>query len=149
VGKLLLLLDGLLAGLDLGQTTTDGAGLLGTEIQGGVLLGLVEQTKLVTLGLVDNSQNTSDCLAGSTTVNDKASVRDTVIQKHGLVKLKKVQIRKNGGGSLHLLESSSSSNLLDTKGGELLLKLIKLLGELSLVLVAKFVGFNGDLHATK
>jgi len=70
VSKLLLLLDGLLVGLNLGQTTTDGAGLLGTEIQGGVLLGLVEQTKLFTLGLVDDGQDASDGLAGSTTIND-------------------------------------------------------------------------------
>lgn len=67
MGKLLLLLEGLLACLSLGQTATDGASLLGTEIQGGVLLGLVEQTKLITLGLVDNSQDASNGLAGCTT----------------------------------------------------------------------------------
>jgi hypothetical protein len=36
---------------------------------------------------------------------------------------------------------------LDTEGSKLLLEVIELLGELSLVLVAKFVGFNGDLHS--
>jgi hypothetical protein len=135
VSKLLLLSDSLLAGLVLGQTATDGAGLLGTEIQGSVLLALVEQTKLVTLGLVDDSQDTGDSLASSTTIIQVSKI-------HGMG-------YDTGAQFLHLLESSSSSDLLDTERGKLLLELIELLGKLSLVLVAKFVGFNGDLHVER
>jgi hypothetical protein len=38
---------------------------------------------------------------------------------------------------------------LNTEGSKLLLELIKLLGELSLVLVAKLVGFDGNLKRQK
>jgi hypothetical protein len=44
------------------------------------------------------------------------------------------------------LESSSTGDLLNTKGSKLLLEFIKLLGKLGLVLVAKLVGFDGNLE---
>ena len=47
--------------------------------------------------------------------------------------------------NLHLLETSSTGDLLNTEGGKLLLEVIKLLGKLGLVLVAKLVGFDGNL----
>lgn len=48
--------------------------------------------------------------------------------------------------NLHLLETSSTGDLLNTEGGKLLLEVIKLLGKLGLVLVAKLVGFDGNLR---
>jgi len=76
MSKLLLLLDSLLASFDLGQTAADGTSLLGTEVQGSELLGLVEQTELFALGLVDDSQNASNSLASGTNLLESSSTGD-------------------------------------------------------------------------
>merc|ERR1711998_556915 len=54
---------GLQASLVLGQTATDGAGLLYTKIERSVLQGSIMLTKSALLGLVDHSQHTSNVLA--------------------------------------------------------------------------------------
>jgi len=46
-----------------GKATTDSTGLLGTEVERHVLLGLVEQTELLPLLGVEDSQSTGDRLA--------------------------------------------------------------------------------------
>lgn len=75
MGKLLLLLKSLLTSLNLGQTATDGTSLLGAEIQGSVLLGLVEETELFALSLVDDGQDASNSLAGGTTTSRYCQIR--------------------------------------------------------------------------
>lgn len=50
-------------GVLLGQTTTDGAGLLWAEVEWEVLLVLVEQTELGALVGVDDGQDLGDRLA--------------------------------------------------------------------------------------
>lgn len=56
---LLRLLQSLLA-LVLGQTSSDGAGLLGSEVEGKVLLVLVEEAELRALVGVDDCENLGD-----------------------------------------------------------------------------------------
>lgn len=51
----LCLLHGLLASLELGETTTDGSRLLGSHVKWHVLLALVELSDFITLLLVDHS----------------------------------------------------------------------------------------------
>jgi len=51
----LCLLHGLLASLELGETTTDGPRLLGSHVKWHVLLALVELSDFITLLLVDHS----------------------------------------------------------------------------------------------
>ena len=66
LGELDLALLGLLedsGGILLGQTAADGAGLLGSEVEGHVLLVLVEQAKLSPLLGVDDGQDAGDRLA--------------------------------------------------------------------------------------
>lgn len=65
-------MDGLLLGLDglgvlllLGETATDGASLLVTEVEGNVLRLLVELAEVLALLLVDDGQDTGDRLADS------------------------------------------------------------------------------------
>ena len=50
-------------GADLGQPPADGTGALGAEVEGEVLLALVEVTQVLALLLVRHSQNTGDRLA--------------------------------------------------------------------------------------
>lgn len=59
-------LDGLLelaSGINLGQTATDGTGLLWAEVKWHVLLVLVEQAELRALVGVDDGQDLGDGLA--------------------------------------------------------------------------------------
>lgn len=58
---LLLLCDS--AGVLLAQSSTDGAGLLRSEVEGKVLLLLVKQAQLVSLVGVDDCENASDRFA--------------------------------------------------------------------------------------
>ena len=65
-------MDGLLLGLDglgvlllLGETATDGASLLVTEVEGNVLRLLVELAEVLALLLVDDGKDTGDRLADS------------------------------------------------------------------------------------
>lgn len=60
---LLLLLLGLLRGLVLGEASPDGTGLLWSEVQRDVLLLLIEQAQLVSLGGVQDGHHTSNRLA--------------------------------------------------------------------------------------
>lgn len=61
--------DGLLrplgdeAGLVLAQPPADGASLLGSEVEGSVLLALVEEAELLALGGVDDGEGTGDGFA--------------------------------------------------------------------------------------
>ena len=59
----LLLLLGDSAGVLLGHGAAQGAGLLRAEVEGQVLLFLVEETELVALGGVDDGQDAGDGLA--------------------------------------------------------------------------------------
>lgn len=63
VGLLLLRLQSLPCRLVLGQPSPDGTGSLDTEIEGQVFLALVEDAQLLTLGSVDDGQDTGDGLA--------------------------------------------------------------------------------------
>jgi len=47
----------------LGQPSPNSAGLLGAEVEGQVFLSLIEDPKLLTLGSIDDGQDTSDGLA--------------------------------------------------------------------------------------
>ena len=60
---LLLLALGHSAGVLLGKCAAEGAGLLRSQVEGQVLLLLVEEAELVTLGGVDDGQDTGDGLA--------------------------------------------------------------------------------------
>lgn len=68
VDGLLLGLDGLGVLLLLGETATDGASLLVTEVEGHVLRLLVELAEVLALLLVDDSEDTGDRLADSVAV---------------------------------------------------------------------------------
>lgn len=63
VGLLLLLLLGDARGILLAQSSADGTGLLCAEVEGKVLLVLVEDAQLRTLVDVDDGQDASDGLA--------------------------------------------------------------------------------------
>lgn len=58
----LLLLDGLGLNLSSRESSSDGSGLLSTQVLGDVLLGLVELTELVSLSEVNDSKNSSNRL---------------------------------------------------------------------------------------
>lgn len=58
-------------GILFGQTTTNGTGLLGAEVEWEVLLVLVEQTKLGTLVRVDDCEDLGDRLSDVVTVGHK------------------------------------------------------------------------------
>ena len=132
MSQLLLLTDSLLGLLERSQSSTHGTGLLDTEIQRSEALLLVEKTKLFTLGLVDNGQNTGNVLTGLTTII-----------------LKLISWLLCGDyQNLHFL-GLTTSNLLDTDVGKLLLLFVKDLDELGLVLVTEFVSFDGNLMNSK
>lgn len=63
VGELLLALLGDNFPLVLGEAAADSAGLLGSEVEGSVLLVLVEQAELLALCGVDDGEDTGDGLA--------------------------------------------------------------------------------------
>jgi hypothetical protein len=71
-GALLLTLGGA-GSLVLGETATDLTGELGAEVEGKVLLVLVEQTQLSALVGVDDGENASDRLANLGAVDEKRS----------------------------------------------------------------------------
>lgn len=73
---LLLLLLGDDALLVLGKSPSDGAGLLGAEVERQVLLALVEDAELRTLVDVDDGKNTGDRLADVVAVKRKPSELD-------------------------------------------------------------------------
>jgi len=71
------LLGGLLGkegGLVLGHSPADGAGLLGAEVEGHVLLALVEDAELSALVGVDDGEDAGDRLADVMAVTQDASV---------------------------------------------------------------------------
>lgn len=71
------LLGGLLGdevGLVLGHSPADGASLLGAEVEGQVLLALVEDAELSALVGVDDGEDASDRLADVVAVTQDASV---------------------------------------------------------------------------
>ena len=74
MGILLLLLDSLELTFIRSQSATHSTGLLDTEIERNILFLLVEKAKLLTLGLVDNSQSASNILANNTTIIYKSIV---------------------------------------------------------------------------
>lgn len=59
----LLLLLGDSAGILLAQSAADGAGLLGSQVEGEILLLLVEETELVALVRVDDGEGAGDGFA--------------------------------------------------------------------------------------
>jgi hypothetical protein len=65
----LLLLLGDAALLVLGEGAAQGAGLLGPQVEGQILLLLVEEAQLVALGRVDDGQDAGDGLADVVAVN--------------------------------------------------------------------------------
>ena len=125
----LLLLTNSLQGLFIrSQSSTHSTGLLDTEIQRNVLLLLVEETELFTLGLVDDSQDTSNVLTGFTAAYTRVSYSNIIYTLY-----------------LQFL-SSTTGNLLNTEVSKSLLLFVKDLEKLSLVLVTEFVCFNGSLE---
>lgn len=72
LGEVDLLLDlllGLLGGLVLGESATQGTGVLGSEVEREERLVLVEQAELGTLVEVDDGENAGDRLANVVAVN--------------------------------------------------------------------------------
>jgi len=63
-----------LLGNDLGfcgaETSADGAGLLWSEVERSVLLGLVEKAELLALGCVDDGESAGNRLADVVAVNE-------------------------------------------------------------------------------
>lgn len=59
----LLLLEGLSLGVSNRESSSDSSGLLGAQVLGNVLLGLVELTELFSLGEVDDSQDLGNSLS--------------------------------------------------------------------------------------
>lgn len=87
LGEVGVALGGLLedtGGILLGQAATDGAGLLGAEVEGKVLLVLVEQAKLGALVGVDDGQDLSDRLADVVAVEREMSVMPCHLQAPSL-----------------------------------------------------------------
>ena len=68
---LLILLFGLQVQRMFGERTTLGAGLLGTKVEGLVLLVLVELAEVVALRVLDDGEETGDVLAHIATVNSR------------------------------------------------------------------------------
>ena len=160
---LLLLLLGLQLFFEGGQSTTHSTGLLDTQIQRNILLLLVEKTKLFTLSLVDNGQCTGNVLASQST-NNKNYLLIIILfyyWSHFLLLISYLLCTSYHINIfppfpfyiyiyiyiLHLVKlgSRTASDLLNTQGSKFLLLLVKSLQELSLVLVAKFVCFDGSL----
>lgn len=142
VDVLLLLLLGLEGSLVLGQTTTDGAGLLGAKVKRHVLLGLVEKTKLLALLGVDDGQSASNGLADVVATAQSASNSFLPIPR-----ISGVLIRDKNGFGVHLGELGvvSTDDLLDAEVGELVLELVNLLDEVLLGLGPQLGGFNSGL----
>lgn len=67
-------------GILLGQAATDGTGLLGAEVEGKVLLVLVEQAKLGALVGVDDGEDLGDRLADVVAVEREMSVMPCHLQ---------------------------------------------------------------------
>ena len=154
---LLLLLLGLQLFFEGGQSTTHSTGLLDTQVQRNILLLLVEKTKLFTLSLVDNGQCTGNVLASQST-NNKIYLLILILFYYQsfftiniLSSLYLLSYKYFPSPFplyiLHLVKlgSRTASDLLNTQGSKFLLLLVKSLQELSLVLVAKFVCFDGSL----
>lgn len=77
LGEVPELLGGLLGeegGLVLGHSPADGTGLLGAEVEGHVLLALVEDAELSALVGVDDGEDASDRLADVVAKTQDASV---------------------------------------------------------------------------
>ncbi len=70
MSQLLLFTNSLLGLFERSQSSTHSTSLLDTEIQRSETLLLVEKTKLFTLSLVDNSQDTGNVLTSLTTKNN-------------------------------------------------------------------------------
>jgi len=70
VHDLLLRLLGDDLGLCGAETSADGAGLLWSEVERSVLLGLVEKAELLALGCVDDGESASDRLADVVAVDE-------------------------------------------------------------------------------
>lgn len=83
-------------GVLLGQTATDGTGLLGAEVEGKVLLVLVEQAKLGALVGVDDGQDLGDRLADVVAVEGTMSVMPCHLQAPSLA----IWVSLETGGSL-------------------------------------------------
>lgn len=82
VGLLLGSLGGLGRGLGSGESSSDGSGLLASEVLGEELLVLVELTDLLSLGEVENGQNSGNVLSdivdlGELTALGTAELLDT------------------------------------------------------------------------
>lgn len=128
VEGLLHLTLGLLVGFFLGQLTTHGSGLLGTQISGQVLgLGVLE-TETFTLLLSQDGQDTSNVLTNGTT-------------KEGI----SISGRFKRHSFLHLsdLAGSSVGDLLDAEGSKFGFLVVELFEEFSRVFLAKFKSLDG------
>ena len=69
MSQLLLLTNSLLGLLERSQSSAHSTGLLDTEIERSETLLLIKETKLFTLGLVDDGQDTGNILTSLTTTN--------------------------------------------------------------------------------
>lgn len=136
VDVLLLLLLGDDALLVLGESPPESAGLLGAEVEGKVLLALVEDAELRALVDVDDGEDTGDRLADVVAVREKPSEQvphsfcvfpfpSSFLNAHS------VELRLTGAG-----------NLLGAELNELGLELIQLSLELLLVLSPKLGGLD-------
>lgn len=141
LGEVSLALLGLLksSGGVLGRkTAADGTSLLGAEVEGEVLLVLVEEAELSALLGVDDGQNAGNRLA------EIVAIHPSHMSAH-LVLIRPFQLSRyfvsgvRGGsevvGNVHLGKLGAGRNdLLDAKLAQLRLELTELLGELVLVL---------------
>lgn len=66
-------------GLVLGESSADGTGLLGSEVEREVLLVLVEQTQLSALVGVDDGQDTGDRLAEVVAAKEKKNLHVSLV----------------------------------------------------------------------
>lgn len=123
-------------GVLLRQAAADGAGLLGPEVEGRVLLALVEQAELGALLGVDDGEDASDRLADIVAIRSKKDMSaqrcpcppTPYVSQQGS---RRSRIRID----VHLGElAARGDDLLDAKLAQLRLELTELLGELVLVL---------------
>ena len=141
LGEVNVALLGLLqrAGLVLGrQSATNGAGLLGAEVERGVLLVLVEQTKLRALLGVDDGQDTGDRL--SQVVAAHAKFRQHFYRS---LPWHDTAVTLSRSKCSHLGQLGARRNdLLDAELAQLSLELSELLRQIILALVPELNSLN-------
>lgn len=153
VDLLLLLLLGDARSILLAQSSADGTGLLCAEVEGKVLLVLVEDAQLRALVDVDDGQDASDGLADVVAIG-KGMSENLFVSRIVCVRMSfrcfplipslSVSIRDAGGSVVHSgeLALGTTGDLLGAELNQLGLQLLELSLELILVLAPELAGLD-------